>query len=86
MADYRVILFTVLAVAVFCISDIQARPHAAHGLFAEFENSFDATNKNEEMFNIPNDNAGKANDYDDKRNDESNEIEGCNTPTGGWFC
>ena len=90
MTDYRVILITLLAVAVLCISEAEPRPHVPRDLFAEFENSYDAMNKNEELFNIPNDSEDKANNYEDKANndeDEREEVgEGCNGPTGGWFC
>jgi hypothetical protein len=88
MTDYRVILITLLAVAVLCISEAELRPHVPRDLFAEFENSYDAMNKNEELFNIPNDSEDKANNDEDETNDEKREkvAEGCNGPTGGWFC
>ena len=85
MADYRIILFTLLAITVLCISESQARPRVPRDLFAEYENNYDAMNKNEESFNVPNDYEPKANDYEDKRNDYENK-DGCNTPMGGWFC
>jgi hypothetical protein len=93
MAGYRVILF--LAVTVLTISEIRARPRVTRDVLAEFENSYDAMNKNEELFNFPNDYEDEANDYKDDTNDYEDKTDdyenipkaaGCNTPTGGWFC
>ena len=96
MADYRVIALALFVLTATYISKSHARPRVSRDLFAEYENSYDAMNKNEESFNIrPNDYESKTSDYDDDTDDyeakpravEDVEVKnGCNTPKGGWFC
>ena len=86
MAGYRLFLIAFL-VYVFCFSKSAARPRNGRDLFADFENSYDVMDKNEQLLNFPNDSESKTNE-DDKnpREFKDEDKEGCNSPIGGWLC
>lgn len=80
MAGCRV--FTLLLIAVLFISESHAYPAASRDLFAEYENSYDVLNKNEDLYNVPN-------DYEDntRATDDEEIKKGCNNGVpGGWLC
>lgn len=81
----QVVLF--LAIVIFCVSESLARPAEKRELLAEFENTHDAMNRNDEM-HVPNVYEDDVSDYDNTNERENNleDADECSGPMGGWLC
>lgn len=90
MLGCRIIPFALIAIMM--LSENHAHPVQTRDLTAEFENTYDAVDKNEEQLNFPNDyedrseEARNKKDYEDSPKGGNGEKRGCITHAGSWFC